>query len=70
MLYELGDEATKADLVNGLVGTLSEGKMSTAQKFTPSSDDKVFEPGALGNTKDGAGMYVIQSREPLFLLNR
>lgn len=56
LLYELGSDETKAVLVDGLVATLSEGKMGNAQKFTPDSDDKVFEPGTLGTTKDGAGL--------------
>lgn len=58
-MYELGTDETKAVLVDGLVGTLSEGKMANAQKFTLDSDDKVFEPGALGQTKEGAGVYFI-----------
>lgn len=54
LLYELGNDETKRILVDGLVGTLSDGKVA-AQKFTQDSDDKVFEPGTLGTTKDGLG---------------
>jgi proteasome component ECM29 len=56
LLYELGTDETKAILVEGLVSTLADGKVSTSQKFTQDSSDRVFEPGALGQTKDGAGM--------------
>jgi hypothetical protein len=51
-------------LVDGLVATLSEGKMGNAQKFTPDSDDKVFEPGTLGTTKDGAGLTLNTKIDP------
>ena len=55
LLYELGNDDTKRVLVDALVGTLSEGKMAAAQKFTIDSEDQVFEPGTLGIAKDGAG---------------
>ncbi len=55
LLYELGSDEIKSALVEGLVSTLSDGKAAATQKYTQDSDDKVFEPGALGKTKEGAG---------------
>ena len=49
LLYEIGDKATKKELVRVLVETLSEGKKSQARKFdNNNSDETVFAAGELG----------------------
>ncbi len=41
LIYDVGDDATKKELVGLLVGTLSEGHKSRVQKFTTTSEDQV-----------------------------
>ena len=64
IIYELGDEKTKAKLVETLVSTLSGGVKTRKQKFTAETrDEKLFEEGELGSTpgKNGTGLstYVV-----------
>eukprot|EP00051_Salpingoeca_urceolata_P011781 m.146336 g.146336 ORF g.146336 m.146336 type:complete len:1908 (-) comp17250_c0_seq1:152-5875(-) len=54
VVYELGDEAVRKELVQVLVGTLTEGRRGLSQRFAAGSDDTVFADGALGQTKDGS----------------
>jgi proteasome component ECM29 len=58
LLYELGDEETKAALVATLVGTLSDGMKSKTQKFSRDDESQVFAAGELGSTpgKDGRAL--------------
>jgi proteasome component ECM29 len=56
MIYELGDAATKAQLVSALVGTLVEGRRATTHKYTADSDETVFAAGQLGKTKEGGNI--------------
>jgi proteasome component ECM29 len=48
-VYELGDEETKKDLVNGLVGALQKG----ASTFKVTADSEIFSSGAMGTTPSG-----------------
>ncbi|KAI9007097.1 proteasome stabiliser-domain-containing protein [Gaertneriomyces semiglobifer] len=48
LIFEFGDERIKKELVDGLVGTLVEGKKISAQSVT--GETQLFNQGALGST--------------------
>jgi len=54
LLYDIGDSDTKAALVQVLVSTFSEGRKSTTQKFTNTSEDEV-NFGEIGGVGKGQG---------------
>ncbi|KAK3264270.1 hypothetical protein CYMTET_26979, partial [Cymbomonas tetramitiformis] len=59
LVYELGDEETRKELVGALVSTLSGGKQKRrAVKVT--GDTQVFEEGAIGEDKDGKSLSTYQ----------
>lgn len=55
LLYDLGDSTTKAELVQVLVSTFSEGSRSQTHKYTTSSEDEV-QFGSMGaDNRNGQG---------------
>lgn len=50
LVYELGDESTKKELVESLVNALQKGSAST---FKVTADSEIFAPGAVGTTPTG-----------------
>lgn len=50
LVYELGDETTKKELVESLVNALQKGSAST---FKVTADSEIFAPGAVGTTPTG-----------------
>eukprot|EP00164_Ancoracysta_twista_P003195 GFYU01004259.1.p1 GENE.GFYU01004259.1~~GFYU01004259.1.p1 ORF type:complete len:1682 (-),score=543.81 GFYU01004259.1:8-5053(-) len=57
LVYELGDQSVKDELVNNLVTTLSTGK---GAKIEVDESSEIFPEGALGETPDGKGLSTYQ----------
>jgi proteasome component ECM29 len=60
LVYQLGDEDTRKQLVGALVGTLSGTATKKRRAVKVEGDTKVFEEGAMGATKDGKGLSTYQ----------
>ncbi|KAF9434869.1 hypothetical protein BGZ76_007269 [Entomortierella beljakovae] len=58
LVYELGDQSLRSQLVGSLVGMFGEGKKPT-QKVT--GDTEIFDSNALGQTPDGSSLSTYQS---------
>ncbi|RIB22041.1 proteasome stabiliser-domain-containing protein [Gigaspora rosea] len=58
LVYELGDQNMREQLVNSLVDMLSEGKR---QKETINADTQLFDSNTLGQTPDGSAISTYQS---------
>ncbi|CAG8524233.1 10813_t:CDS:10, partial [Cetraspora pellucida] len=58
LVYELGDENMRKQLVDSLVDMLSEGKR---QKETINADTQLFDSNTLGQTPDGSAISTYQS---------
>lgn len=54
--YELADDATRAALVESLVGVLSGAPGRKRRAGDVTGDTQVFEPGTLGNVPGGGGL--------------
>ncbi|KAJ3397973.1 hypothetical protein HDU92_000075 [Lobulomyces angularis] len=59
LVYELGDEVLKKELVNELVSTLTEGKKIAPQSLAP--ETQLFQENAMGNSPDGSQLTTYQS---------
>ena len=58
LVYELGDQSIRSQLVGSLVGMFGEGKKAT-QKIT--ADTELFDNNALGQAPDGSTLSTYQS---------
>ncbi|KAG0238428.1 hypothetical protein BGX31_003302 [Mortierella sp. GBA43] len=58
LVYELGDQALRNQLVDSLVGMFGEGKRPTT---TITRDTELFDNNALGQTPDGSSLSTYQS---------
>ncbi|GJJ74422.1 proteasome component ECM29 [Entomortierella parvispora] len=58
LVYELGDQSIRSQLVGSLVGMFGEGKKAT-QKIT--GDTELFDSNALGQAPDGSSLSTYQS---------
>ena len=62
LVYQLGDEETRKQLVGALVGTLSGTAPRKRRAVKVEGDSKVFEDGTMGATPDGKGLSTYQVR--------
>ena len=60
LVYQLGYEETRKQLVGALVGTLSGTAPRKRRAVKVEGDSKVFEDGTMGPTPDGKGLSTYQ----------
>ncbi|KAF9960381.1 hypothetical protein BGZ65_012418, partial [Modicella reniformis] len=59
LVYELGDQSLRNQLVDSLVGMFGEGKRATTIKVT--GETELFDNNTLGQTPDGSSLSTYQS---------
>lgn len=59
MIYEIGDQSLKDNLVKALISTFTEGKKIASQSVNV--DTELFHQTALGSTPDGGNISTYKS---------